>query len=105
MSDITVQELNERLKAGTAPRIVDVREIHEYETDHISAENIPMGEVPGRLGDLASHKDQELVICCRSGGRSGNIAAYLRQQGYSNVRNLTGGMLAWAANIDTTFRV
>jgi rhodanese-related sulfurtransferase len=105
MSDISVNELKERLVGGHAPRIIDVREVHEYETDHIAAENIPMGEIPGRLTDLASHKDQELVICCRSGGRSGNIAGYLRSQGFTQVRNLTGGMLAWQAQIDTTFRV
>lgn len=103
--DITVKELKQRLDAGTAPRIIDVREIHEYETGHIQAENIPMGEVPGRLSELESHRAQELVICCRSGGRSGNIVNYLRSQGFTGVRNLTGGMLAWQANIDPNFRV
>ena len=105
MSDITVNELKERLDTGQAPKIIDVREVHEFETDHIAAENIPMGEIPGQLGDLAPFKDQELVICCRSGGRSGNIAAYLRTQGFANVRNLTGGMLTWQASIDPQFRV
>jgi rhodanese-related sulfurtransferase len=105
MSDISVKELKERLDAGTAPKIIDVREVHEYENDHIAAENIPMGEVPGRLGDLAQFKTEELVVCCRSGGRSGNIAGYLRTQGFENVRNLTGGMLAWQAYIDPSFRV
>ena len=105
MSDITVTELKQRLDEGTAPRIIDVREVHEFETDHIAAENIPMGEIPGRLDELASHRDQELVICCRSGGRSGNITNYLRSQGFSSVRNLTGGMLAWQAKIDANFQV
>jgi rhodanese-related sulfurtransferase len=105
MSDISVQELKERLDAGRAPKIIDVREVHEYQTGHIAAENIPMGEIPGRLGDLAQYKDQELVICCRSGGRSGNITSYLKSQGFSGVRNLTGGMLAWQAQIDRNFRV
>jgi rhodanese-related sulfurtransferase len=105
MSDITVKELKERLDAGTAPKIIDVREIHEYDTDHIAAENIPMGEVPGRLAELGQYKDQELVICCRSGGRSGNITNFLKAQGFGNVRNLAGGMLAWQATIDRNFRV
>ena len=105
MADISVQELKERLDAGTAPRIIDVREPHEFNLDHIAAEHLPMGQVPGRLAELASHKDQELVIVCRSGGRSGNIANFLKSQGYSQVRNLTGGMLAWQANIDRNFVV
>lgn len=105
MADITVQELHQRLSAGTAPRIIDVREPHEFALGHIAAEPIPMGQVPARLAELQSHKDQELVICCRSGGRSGNIANFLKSQGFSQVRNLTGGMLAWKANIDPAFPV
>lgn len=105
MNDISVKELKERLDAGSAPKIIDVREIHEYENGHIDAENIPMGEIPGRIAELEAFRDQELVICCRSGGRSGNITNYLRAQGFSNVRNLTGGMLAWQEKIDPSFRV
>ena len=105
MNDITVSELKQRMDAGTAPKTIDVREIHEYETDHITPDHIPMGEVPGRIGELEAYRDQELVICCRSGGRSGHITNFLRGQGFSNVRNLTGGMLAWQANIDRSFKV
>jgi rhodanese-related sulfurtransferase len=103
--DISVVQLKERLDAGTAPRVIDVRENWEYENAHIDAENIPMGEIPGRISDLESHRDQELVICCRSGGRSGNIANYLRSQGFSQVKNLSGGMLAWKTFIDPNFNV
>jgi rhodanese-related sulfurtransferase len=105
MSDISVKELKSRLDAGTAPKIIDVREPHEYEAGHIAAESIPMGEIPGKLADLAQYKNQELVICCRSGGRSGNITNFLRSQGFTNVRNLTGGMLAWQSQIDPRFKV
>lgn len=105
MSDISVNELKERMDAGTAPRVVDVREPHEWDMDHITEENIPMGQVPGRISELASHQDQELVICCRSGGRSGNIVNFLRAQGFSQVRNLTGGMLSWQARINPDFNV
>jgi rhodanese-related sulfurtransferase len=103
--DISVQELKQRLDEGTAPKIIDVRESWEYDADHIDAENIPMGQVPGQLDELGAWKYQELVVCCRSGGRSGNIATFLRSAGFSNVRNLTGGMLAWKANIDPRFNV
>jgi rhodanese-related sulfurtransferase len=103
--DISVQELKERLDEGRAPKIIDVRETWEYENDHIDAENIPMGMVPEQLETLSAYKDQELVVCCRSGGRSGNIANFLRSAGFTQVRNLTGGMLAWKANIDPRFNV
>lgn len=105
MSDCTVKELKERLDAGTAPKIIDVREVYEYETGNIGVQNIPMGEVPGRVSELTEFKDQELIIHCRSGGRSGQIANFLRAQGFSNVRNLTGGMLAWKAEIDPSFQI
>jgi rhodanese-related sulfurtransferase len=105
MSDISVKELKQRLDEGHAPRIIDVREVHEFETDHITPENIPMGTIPGRIAELADFKDKELVICCRSGGRSGQITNYLKGQGFTQVRNLAGGMLAWQANIDPSFRV
>jgi rhodanese-related sulfurtransferase len=103
--DISVQELKERLDAGRAPKVIDVRETWEFENDHILAENIPMGMVPDQLDALSVYKDQELVICCRSGGRSGNIANFLRSAGFTQVRNLTGGMLAWKAHIDPSFNV
>jgi rhodanese-related sulfurtransferase len=103
--DISVQELKDRLDSGSAPKIIDVREAWEYEQDHIQAENIPMGEVPERLEELQPYREVELVICCRSGGRSGNIANFLRANGFSHVRNLTGGMLAWKAQIDPNFNV
>lgn len=103
MADISVKELKERLDAGTAPKIIDVREVYEYQTGHIAAENFPMSLVPVRIQDLEPFRDQELVVVCRSGGRSGQITAYLRGQGFSQVRNLTGGMMAWKAEIDPNF--
>ncbi len=105
MSDISVSELKERMDAGTAPKIIDVREIHEYEMGNIGVENIPMGSIPEKLSELAGLKDQEVVIHCRSGGRSGNIVNFLKGQGFTNVRNLTGGMMAWKAQIDPSFQL
>ena len=104
MKEISVQDLKARMDAGTAPRVIDVREGWEFENDHVTETNIPMGEVPTRL-DEVGQKDEELVICCRSGGRSGNITMFLEAQGYTNVSNLVGGMLAWKANIDPGFNV
>jgi rhodanese-related sulfurtransferase len=97
MEDITTNELKERLANGEKPFIVDVREPHEYDEFNIGALNIPLGSLPQRLDELESHKDEEIILHCRSGARSGNAKAYLLQQGYPNVRNLLGGMLAWQA--------
>ncbi len=97
MEDITTDELKQRLANGEKPFIVDVREPHEYDEFNIGALNIPLGSLPQRLDELESHKDEEIILHCRSGARSGNAKAYLLQQGYPNVRNLLGGMLAWQA--------
>lgn len=103
--DISVKELKVRLDNGETPIMIDVREPHEYELDHITEMHIPMGTVPEKLEDLQQYKETEVVVICRSGGRSGSIANYLRSQGFTQVRNLTGGMLAWKADIDPNFQV
>ncbi len=105
MTEISVQELKQRIDQGSRPTVIDVRETWEYENDHIDAENIPMGNIPLKIQELGSNKDAELIICCRSGGRSGQICNFLAQQGFSNVKNLKGGMLAWKAEIDPAFNV
>lgn len=104
--DITVQELKERIDAGTAPVMIDVREPHEWDQQHLEGvEKVSLGTLPAKLVDLASYKDKEVVMICRSGGRSGRATMFMKQEGFSNVRNLAGGMLAWRDNIDDSFDV
>ena len=105
MADITVQELKERMDAGEKLTIIDVREEWEWDMDHITDNHVPMGDVPGKLAEWEDQKEAEIIVHCRSGGRSGNIAAYMTQNGFRNVRNLAGGMLAWKSNIDPSFNV
>ncbi len=93
--DITVQQLKERLDNKEAINIIDVREIHEHEEFNIGGKNIPMGEIPSKLDELESLKTKELIVYCRSGNRSGNIKMFLESNGFTNVKNLEGGMLAW----------
>lgn len=89
--EIDVHEANERMSRG-AP-MIDVRELGEYETVRIpGARLLPMSEFMERYQELP--KDQELLIQCRSGGRSGRITEVLNQMGYSAV-NVAGGILAW----------
>lgn len=101
--DITVLELKERLDRGEQLNILDVREIPEFNAGCISDFNIPMGEIPNQLDRLADLKDKELILYCRSGGRSGAMTQYLKSQGFQDVRNLLGGVLAWKAEIDPNF--
>ncbi|WP_114779317.1 rhodanese-like domain-containing protein [Botryobacter ruber] len=95
-ADITAEELKERLNKGETPVIIDVREDWEYQESCIpGAKNIPLNSLPQNLDDLEEYKDQEVIVQCRSGARSANAKAFLEQQGFSNVRNLLGGILAY----------
>lgn len=93
--DITVQELKERLDNGEKINLVDVREEYEYEEDNIGGLLIPLGEIADRLDELEHLKNEEVIVQCRSGRRSETAQKFMQGQGFTNVRNLIGGMLAW----------
>lgn len=76
--------------------LLDVREDDEWAAGHApTAVHLPMMEIPARMHEVP--QDGEVVVVCRVGGRSGQVVAYLRQQGWENVTNLDGGMNGWAA--------
>ena len=76
--------------------ILDVREQGEYEAGHIlNAKLIPLGKLKERMGELERHKDQPIVVVCRSGNRSGTACFLLGRQGFSQAYNLAGGVQAW----------
>ena len=88
----TVQALNGRDDV----LIIDVREQWEYDEGHIPGITlIPMGEIPNRLTDIPT--DKPVIVTCRSGNRSGQVTDFLKQQGFDNVHNMEGGILAWEA--------
>jgi adenylyltransferase/sulfurtransferase len=95
---MTVQELKQRRDLGEDLFVLDVREPYEYQIANIGGTLIPQGEVPQRLAEI--DRNREIVVQCRSGSRSQRIAEFLAQQGYPNVKNLAGGILAWADAID-----
>lgn len=95
--DITPAELKERLADQEELVVIDVREPYEYAEQNIGAINIPLGTLPQKLDDLEDYKNQEVVVHCRSGARSASAKAFLEQQGFTNVRNLVGGILAYNA--------
>lgn len=82
-----------------APLLLDVREPWEFETCHISgAQLMPMQTVPARFQEL--DPDQQIVCICHHGGRSMQVANFLHRQGFTQVLNLTGGVHAWANQVD-----
>ncbi|ARK11424.1 rhodanese-like domain-containing protein [Fibrivirga algicola] len=95
--DITVQELRERLEKGETLNLIDVRQPDEYEADNIGATLIPLGELPFRVDELDGLQDEEVIVHCRSGARSARAQQFLEENGFNNVRNLVGGMLAYRA--------
>jgi rhodanese-related sulfurtransferase len=94
-NDITPAELKERLATEPDLIVIDVREPYEYAEQNIGAINIPLGSLQAKLDDLEDYKDQEVIVHCRSGARSASAKAFLEQQGFKNVRNLLGGILAY----------
>ena len=97
--EIDVEELHARLKAGEAVQVVDVREPWELEAARLSGTiDLPMSTLPKGL----CHLDQEksLVVLCHHGGRSLQVARWLRQQGYVRAQSLRGGLDVWSQRID-----
>ncbi len=98
--DITAQELAERLQNGNHIRLVDVREPHELEISHLEgATLIPLGQLAGRLSELDSA--EEIVLFCKSGVRSTRALELLASAGFRKMKNLKGGINAWAREVDT----
>ncbi|MBS1646102.1 MAG: rhodanese-like domain-containing protein [Bacteroidetes bacterium] len=103
MQEITVQELKSMMDKKENFQLIDIREEHEYEVAQIGGELIPMGEVMDNIDKIS--RDKKVIIHCRSGKRSAAIIQTLEQQGFKNLYNLKGGILAWAEEIDTSLVV
>jgi len=99
--DITVEELKSLRDRGEAIVLVDVREPREWAiSDLADSVKIPLGTLPQSLEKLA--KEDDIVVYCRSGARSGNAVQFLMQNGFERVRNLAGGINKWAERIDAS---
>lgn len=103
VTEITPSQLKARRDTGTGPLVLDVREGWELDVARIpDVLHIPMGEIPSRLGELDATR--EIVVLCRSGGRSMQVAQFLDRNGFKSVANLTGGILAWSHEVDPSVR-
>lgn len=92
------EELNRRRTAGEDVFVLDVREPHEYQIANIGGYLIPLNDLPKRVGELDPEKN--IVVQCKSGGRSQRAAEFLQQQGFKHIENLAGGITAWSDKID-----
>ena len=81
--------------------IIDVRESNEYSTGHIiNSVHIPLSSLKSRVKELEKHKTQKVILACRSGHRSSQACATLKKEGFEQVFNLSGGVMAWeSANL------
>lgn len=95
---MSAPELHEVLKSKTPLYILDVRSAQEYKQDgHIAgAHLIPLGDLAHKLKQVPT--DRTVVCVCRSGARSSAALSQLQQAGYTNVRNLSGGMMGWQSH-------
>lgn len=94
--EATVAEMKKREEEGTKDYVLlDVREDYERAEFNIGGIHVPLGQLTMSFDKLAPHKDEEIVVYCRSGKRSAMATELLKQSGFSNVRNLEGGMIAW----------
>jgi rhodanese-related sulfurtransferase len=93
--DITVEQLKELIESDNQINLIDVREEYEYEDDNLGATLIPLGEIPDRMEEFEALKGQDIYIHCRSGARSGKAKQYLISQGFENVHNVLGGIMAY----------
>lgn len=97
--EISTTELADRIKEGKAPVMIDVREVDEFVAGHIPGSiNLPLSEFMNLYQQIP--QDQEVALVCRSGNRSGRAFGFLFQQGWRQIRNMAGGMLAWQGPVE-----
>ena len=104
MKTISVDELKELIDNQADFQLIDVREPYEYEVANLGGILMPLQTVPVHIDKI--DKEKQVIVMCRSGKRSANAVMFLEQQeGFQNLYNLEGGILAWAAEIDNSLEV
>lgn len=98
MKEVTPIELKKMMDAHEDFQLIDVREEYEADICNIGGKLIPMGDVMQHVDEIA--KDKKVVVHCRSGKRSATVIQMLEPQGFSNLYNLKGGILAYADDVD-----
>ena len=103
--EISCRTVKSHLDAGDDILLVDCREQQEHELVQIAGSLlVPMSEIQNRLDELRPHADRHVVVLCHLGGRSAQVTTWLREQGFTNVQSLAGGIEQWAVEIDPSLR-
>ena len=102
MKEVTAKELKAMMDAKEDFQLIDVREQREFDFANIGGELIPLNTIPDNLDKIA--RDKKVVVYCRSGARSGNAIMYLEKQGFTDLYNLKGGILAWSDEVDPSIQ-
>lgn len=97
MKEITVQELKQLQDTNANYQLIDVREPFEFQDDNLGGELIPLGEIMDHTDRI--QRDKQVIIHCRSGARSANAVKFLESQGFTNLHNLKGGIMAYRNEI------
>lgn len=105
IQEITVEELKEKIDNNEDFILLDVREPFEYKISNMGGKLIPLGDLANHLEELESYKDQEIIVHCRTGGRSARACLLLQSYGFQNPKNLVGGINLWARVIDPTLQI
>ena len=101
IAEISAAELQRALQQGEKLLLIDVREPQEVEKARIAGSTlIPLGQLSARLGEITEWKPRRVIVHCRTGGRSAKACALLRDAGFVDVTNLSGGIDAWSITVD-----
>jgi rhodanese-related sulfurtransferase len=102
-AEIDVKSVKQLLDQGEQLTLLDVREPSEIATAAINGTvRIPMQQIPTRVAELTPQKNERIVVHCHHGGRSARVQAWLQQQGFTQVQNMTGGIDAWSEQVDSS---
>ncbi|WP_461452144.1 rhodanese-like domain-containing protein [Mucilaginibacter sp.] len=91
---ISANEFTERIQNGETINLLDVREVIEFSTYNIGGRNMPLSKLASSMNELDYNKIDEIVVICKIGMRSKTACTLLQENGYQNVRNLAGGLIA-----------
>jgi rhodanese-related sulfurtransferase len=96
MQNISVEELKSRIDAGEKLNLIDCREPHENAEFNIGGQLIPLGKIQSmQIDEIENLKEDEVIVYCRSGNRSMMACLFLDTLGFTNTKNMSGGVLAW----------
>jgi rhodanese-related sulfurtransferase len=100
MNTITVEDLKKKMDRGESFQLIDVREPDEHVQFNIGGTLVPLGKIQSmQIDELEDFRDEQVILYCRSGNRSGQACLILDMLGFKNTNNLAGGMLAWQDRI------